>query len=149
MEHLENFKLNDMATTGLAEMLDKAMSYLDAEFVKEYHDLRKYDKNVDLSKDHLTSSQLQYLYIRSFMPDMKVSNVVKDIMDYYHSQIKSYWLKRSLYQKGLMALITHRKKDESTTNKILNSLKENSITSDELGMYWKENTNSWYWYQAQ
>ena len=48
LEHLENFKLNDMATTGLAEMLDKAMSYLDAEFVKEYHDLRKYDKNVDL-----------------------------------------------------------------------------------------------------
>ena len=34
------------------------------------------------------------------------------------------------------------------TNKILKSLKETSITSKELGMYWKANTNSWYWYQA-
>jgi hypothetical protein len=33
-------------------------------------------------------------------------------------------------------------------NKILKSLKETSITSEELGMYWKTNTNSWYWYQA-
>jgi len=48
----------------------------------------------------------------------------------------------------MLALITHRAKDEKTTNKILRALKENSITSDELGMYWKENTNSWYWYQA-
>ncbi len=28
------------------------------------------------------------------------------------------------------------------------SLKENAITSEELGMYWKENTSSYYWYQA-
>ena len=32
--------------------------------------------------------------------------------------------------------------------KILASLQENAITSEELGMYWKENTASWYWYQA-
>ena len=148
LEHLEIFKLNKVASDGLSNMLEKAMSYLDAEFVKEYHDIRKYNKNVDLSKDHLTSSQLHYLYIRSFDPEAKVSNEVKDIMDYYHSQIRSYWLKRSLYQKGLMALIMHRTMDEGTSGKIMRSLKETSITSDELGMYWKENTNSWYWYQA-
>lgn len=38
--------------------------------------------------------------------------------------------------------------EDATAKKILKSLKQNSITSDELGMYWKENTNSWYWYQA-
>ncbi|KAG1657647.1 Kyphoscoliosis peptidase [Nymphon striatum] len=31
---------------------------------------------------------------------------------------------------------------------ILRALEENSITSEELGMYWKSNTNSWHWYQA-
>jgi len=30
----------------------------------------------------------------------------------------------------------------------MRGLKENSITSEELGMYWKENTASWHWYQA-
>jgi uncharacterized protein YfaS (alpha-2-macroglobulin family) len=47
-----------------------------------------------------------------------------------------------------MVLVSHRMNDSKTANKILKSLKETSITSDELGMYWKSNTNSWYWYQA-
>ena len=69
-------------------------------------------------------------------------------MDYYQSQIQNYWLSRSLYAKGLMALSMHRMDDAKTAGKIVKSLKENSITSDELGMYWKDNTNSWHWYQA-
>jgi hypothetical protein len=47
-----------------------------------------------------------------------------------------------------MALSMHRMDDAKTAGKILRSLKENSITSEELGMYWKANTNSWNWYQA-
>ncbi|MGC1631076.1 MAG: alpha-2-macroglobulin, partial [Gelidibacter sp.] len=49
---------------------------------------------------------------------------------------------------GLMAMVSHRAKDSKTANSILKSLKENSITSDELGMYWKDNKASWFWYQA-
>ena len=37
---------------------------------------------------------------------------------------------------------------KSISTAILKSLKENSITNEELGMYWKSNTPSWYWYQA-
>ncbi|HLV70140.1 MAG TPA: hypothetical protein VKY34_05490, partial [Xanthomarina sp.] len=48
----------------------------------------------------------------------------------------------------LMALVSHRANDDVTASKILKSLKENSITNDELGMYWKANTASWYWHQA-
>ena len=129
-------------------MIQKAIKYLDAEFVKEYKDIRKYNKDVDLSKDHLSHTQLHYLYMRSFFSDIKKSKKVEEITAYYHSQIKKYWLSRSLYAKGLMALVVDRLDDKTTSAKILKSLKENSITSDELGMYWKENTSSWYWYQA-
>ena len=48
----------------------------------------------------------------------------------------------------MMALIMNRNEDKTTAKAILKSVSENSITSDELGMYWKENTNSYYWYQA-
>mgnify|MGYP003636775729 CR=1 FL=1 len=129
-------------------MIKKAIKYLDAEFVKEYKNIRKYNKDVDLSKDHLSYTQLHYLYMRSFFNNITTSKEVDDITAYYHSQIKKYWLSRSLYAKGLMALVVDRMADKTTATKILKSLKENSITSDELGMYWKENTNSWYWYQA-
>src|SRR5690606_14593073 len=55
---------------------------------------------------------------------------------------------RPLYAKGLMALVSHRAKDSKTVDKILESLKETSITNEELGMYWKANKASWFWYQA-
>ena len=130
------------------DMIMSALNYLDAEFVKEYKDLKKYNSKVDLTKDHLSYTQLHYLYVRSFYSEMQPSTEVKTVMEYYQTQIKKYWLKRSLYAKGLMALTMHRMDNAKTAGKILKSLKENSITSDELGMYWKDNANSWYWYQA-
>lgn len=128
-------------------MIEKAINYLDAEFVREYKEIQKY-KNVDLNKDHLSYTQLHYLYMRSFYPEVNTSNEVAKIRGYYKTQIQKYWLKRTLYAKGLMALVMERMDDSKTAKKILRSLDENSITSEELGMYWKENTNSWYWYQA-
>jgi uncharacterized protein YfaS (alpha-2-macroglobulin family) len=144
--HLKHLNVTSSAVE--TSMIQQAIEYLDAEFVKEYKDLKKYNNKVDLDKDHLSYTQLHYLYMRSFFPEIKTSKEVEDITKYYHTQIQKYWLSRSLYAKGLMALITHRMENDKTASKILKSLKENSITSDELGMYWKENTSSWYWYQA-
>ena len=143
-----NHLTNASGKIETSQMVNKAIAYLDDEFVQEYKDIRKYNAKADLSKDHLSSTQLQFMYMRSFMPDTKTSKEVKEVMDYYHSQIKKYWLNKPLYSKGLMALVMHRMGDKKTAAKILKSLKENSITNDELGMYWKENTSSWYWYQA-
>jgi len=148
--HLNKLGVSLSAVEGASEnrMIQKAIQYLDTEFVKEYKDVRKYNKDADLSKDHLSYTQLHYMYVRSFYPEIKASKEVESIMDYYKSQIQKYWLKRSLYAKGLMTLTLHRMNDDATAGKILKSLKENSITSDELGMYWKANTSSWYWHQA-
>ncbi|MFD2915958.1 alpha-2-macroglobulin family protein [Psychroserpens luteus] len=144
--HLD--KLSVTSSEVEMQMIEKAISYLDDEFVQEYKDIKKYNKDVDLSKDHLSYTQLHYLYMRSFFPELKKSKEVETITDYYQTQIQKYWLSRSLYAKGLMTLVLHRMDDESTSAKILESLRETSITSEELGMYWKENTSSWYWYQA-
>ncbi|GAA4962054.1 alpha-2-macroglobulin family protein [Algibacter aquimarinus] len=131
-----------------SRMIEKAINYLDEKFIKEYKDIRKYDAKVDLNKDHLSYTQLHYLYMRSFYPEINKSKEVETIINYYQTQIQKYWLSRSLYSKGMMALITHRNNDSKTASKILKALKETSITTEELGMYWKANTNSWYWYQA-
>ena len=145
--HLQklNVDINDNETT---KIIQKAIRYLDAEFVEEYNNIRKYNKKVDLSKDHLSYSQLHYMYMRSFFPDIEKSKEVTTISEYYLGQIDKYWLSRRLYAKGLMALVSHRMNHPKTATAILRSLEENSITSDELGMYWKANTASWYWYQA-
>ena len=54
-------------------MILKAINYLDSEFIKEYKDITKYNKDVDLSKDHLSYTQLHYLYMRRFFPEYKQS----------------------------------------------------------------------------
>ncbi|MBO6879783.1 MG2 domain-containing protein [Winogradskyella sp.] len=146
--HLDKLGVTSTTLSDQNAMIQNAIQYLDAEFVQEYKDIRKYNKDVDLSKDHLSHMQLHYLYVRSFYPEIKASKDVETIMDYYKGQIQKYWLKRSLYAKGLMTLTMHRMNDDATAGKILKSFKENSITSEELGMYWKSNTNSWHWYQA-
>ena len=147
--HLDKLNVFPKTSHGSSDhMIEKALQYLDAEFVQEYKDIKKYNKDVDLSKDHLSYTQLHYLYMRSFFPQVKKSKEVQTITEYYQSQIQKYWLSRSLYAKGLMAMTAHRAKDSKTANAILKSLQENSVTSDELGMYWKDNTSSWYWYQA-
>lgn len=146
--HLKQLNVASTPLSNQEEMIKKAIQYLDAEFIQEYKDLKKYNSKVDLSKDHLSYTQLHYLYMRSFFPDIEKSKEVKTITDYYQTQIQKYWLSRPLYAKGLMALVSHRAKDAKTASNILKSLSETSITNDELGMYWKENTASWHWYQA-
>ncbi|WP_298502028.1 MG2 domain-containing protein [uncultured Maribacter sp.] len=143
--HLKQLNVTDNKKE-VHTMLKKAIGYLDKEFVKEYEYMKKHSSN--LKNNHLSSTQIHYLYMRSFFTEYKTSKKVTEITKYYLGQTKKYWKANSLYRKGMLALISHRAKDATTASKILRSLKENSITSEELGMYWKENTNSWYWYQA-
>ncbi|MGR7813463.1 alpha-2-macroglobulin family protein [Lacinutrix undariae] len=141
-------QLNVVISEDEMDMIEDAVNYLDEAFIEEYKNLKKYNSEIDLTKDHLSYSQLQYLYMRSFFSDIDKSKETQKVTDYYNNQIKKYWTSRSLYAKGLMTLISSRNGDTKTSKKILTSLKENSITNNELGMYWKANTSSWYWYQA-
>ncbi|GAA4113275.1 alpha-2-macroglobulin family protein [Aquimarina addita] len=131
-------------------MLQKAVRYLDKEFVREYEkmkaDCKKYKTNIN--DDHLSYTQMHYLYMRSFFTDIKRAKNTDEAWNYYLGQSKKYWLNRSLYAQGMLSLILHRNNDTTTATKIIRSLDERSINNEELGMYWKSNTASWYWYQA-
>ena len=143
--HLEHLGVN---TDANAKMLRKALQFSDKAFIKTYRDISKYNATPDYDANHLTSMQLHYLYMRSFYTEDKPSEELQNIINYYKSQIQTFWTKKSLYDKGLMALIMHRSGDKKTATAIIKSLQENSITSEELGMYWKANTASWYWNAA-
>ncbi len=132
--------------SSLKAVTEKAIAYLDTEFIEEYEQMKKFSSN--LNNDHLSQMQIHYLYMRSFFEDVKTSKKIDKITEYYLGQAKKYWTKKGLYAKGMLALTLHRANEVTTSKKILKSLRENSIVSEELGMYWKENTASWYWYQA-
>ena len=56
----------------VSPMIQKAMNYLDAEFVQEYKDIRKYDKTVDLSQRPFKLYAITlFIYAKLFPRDRK------------------------------------------------------------------------------
>lgn len=145
--HLQKLKIDNISKNiKISAMINKAVPYLDKKMKEDYDYLVK--NKVKLSDDNIGYTQMHYLYMRSFFKDIPVGAFNKKSYEYWMDQAKEYWLNKSLYMKGLLALALFRNGEKSTANDIIKSLKENCIVSDELGMYWKENASSYYWYQA-
>jgi uncharacterized protein YfaS (alpha-2-macroglobulin family) len=129
------------------EMLRKAVAYMDDRLREDFEEIKKNDKDYT-SKNHLWYTTVHDLYARSFF-DYEISAQNIKAYDYFIAQEKQYWLQHDLYSKGMIALTLQRNREKSTADKIIVSLKQNAINSEELGMYWKANENAgWYWYQA-
>ncbi|MFZ1529317.1 MAG: alpha-2-macroglobulin family protein [Ferruginibacter sp.] len=132
---------------GLKPMADRAIPYLDARIKEDYDYLVKH--KVKLSQNNLSYYAIQYLYMRSFFPELKVSANAQKAYDYYRGQTKTYWLSQGKYMQGMIALSLHRSGDTKVPQAIIISLKENAIYKEEMGMYWKEFTQGgYYWHQA-
>ena len=146
--HLRKLKAltaNDMDM--LKTIIDKAVPYLDARLKEEYDLLKKY--KVPLKNNNLSSAAIQYLYMRSFFNEYKISTNTLTAYNYYRGQTQKFWLSNSKYMQAMIALSLHRTEDNNTALAIIKSLKENAIYKEEMGMYWKDFTNGgYYWYQA-
>ncbi|HYE54745.1 MAG TPA: alpha-2-macroglobulin family protein, partial [Chitinophagaceae bacterium] len=127
-------------------LAENAIRYLDTQIKADYDRLVK-DKR-GLTKQHIGYTQINYLYMRSFFNDIFASGSIMQASSFYRKQSQQFWLKQSRYMQGMIALSLFRTGDSQTALSILRSLKENAITHDELGMYWKDNTGGYYWYQA-
>jgi uncharacterized protein YfaS (alpha-2-macroglobulin family) len=129
------------------QMVEKAVRYLDTRIREDYEDLLKYKR--DLSKMQIGNTQIQFLYARSYFPDIPIAKANEKAIAYYRTQAQEFWGKFGKYQQGMIALGLHRSGDEVIPAKIVKSLKEHALHSDEMGMYWKR-ADRWclYWYQA-
>ncbi len=161
--HLQKLGVSNF-DTSTSKMIEKSVKYLDGELLKQYLKLleradeirqkaktkKKGEKayNEYLEKNNLSYFTIQYLYMRSFYGTISLDDNLKKAVLYYRNQSATYWNDYNLYAKGQIALSLFRNGKKENANKILKSLKENSITSDELGMYWKTNTAGYYYYQA-
>jgi uncharacterized protein YfaS (alpha-2-macroglobulin family) len=145
--HLRKLKaVSQGQEAKLKTLLDRAISYLDLKIRDEYNSLAR--SKTDLKKYVPGSFQVQYLYMRSFFPDYKVPPAVQAAYNYFRSRAQSTWAKQGKYFQGMIALALFRTGDAATPKLILQSLKETSINNDELGMYWKDASRGWWWYEA-
>ncbi len=136
--------LNEKVNGDVEKMLKKAIQFIDAEMEKEWD---KYQKN----KDYKPSSYngIQYLYARSFfLKEYPLSNKGKTIRDYFLKELDKDKFKQPLQTQAMLSLVFNRYGKTAQAKELLISVKDNSVESDEFGMYWKANKAGWYWYQA-
>ena len=130
----------------LKQILSTALPYLDKKIKEDYDDLVK--TKTDLKIYTAGYSEIQYLYMRSFFPEYPVAKASQTAVDYFKKRLSQSWVKQNKYMQGMIVLALSRAGDTKTPADILRSLKETAINNEELGMYWKDQANGWFWYQA-
>ena len=107
-------------------------------------------KNPRKDDNHLNSTIALYLYGRSFfLKDKPIDGAPREAVDYFLGQAKKYWLQLAYRQsQAHLAVALKRFGDQATATAIMKSIKERSVSSEELGMFWRDLELSWWWFRA-
>ncbi|HYG35164.1 MAG TPA: alpha-2-macroglobulin family protein, partial [Clostridia bacterium] len=133
----------------------RSLQRLDGWMTKRYDEIQKWpepEKYVPSSLDAL------YLYGRSFfLKDQAIAPAHKKAVDFFLAQSRKFWLQTNWRQtQGQLALALKRfnafggfgPANDPTPMAIMNSIKERSVTNEEMGMFWRDTELSWWWYRA-
>jgi hypothetical protein len=130
----------------------RSLQRLDAWMTEEYERIQKWpepEKYVPSSTDAL------YLYGRSFfLKDLPIGPQHKTAIDFFLKQARKFWLKTDCRQtQGHLAIALHRFNsfnsfNDSSPTDIMKSIKERSVSNEEMGMFWRDTELSWWWYRA-
>lgn len=133
-------------TQKLDNIVNKAIPYLDGKIKAAYDELVR--NKTKLGEYIPSYYEIQYLYMRSFFNNIRITPAAQKAVAYFTDRAAKTWVNSNKYMQGMTALALHRKGDAATPAAILKSLKETSINSEEMGMYYKDATRSWWWYEA-
>lgn len=148
MGHLDKLGIKTVRTDkDVWQMLQKAISYLDYKLLEDYQYIKRNYKDYK-NKQFIGYYEVQYLYMRSYFTDLRIDGNLKEAVQYYQEQATKYWLNFNLYAQGMIALAANRMEMKKLAADIVKSIREKSITHEELGMYWKDNVAGYSWYQA-
>ena len=125
----------------------KSLARLDNWIDETYREIVRQGHKDD---DHLSSLIAFYLYGRSFfLEDRPIPPQSKEAVDYFLGQGKKYWLKMADRQsQAHLAVALKRFADKVTAQAIMRSIKERSVSDDELGMFWRDTELSFSWQHA-
>ncbi len=122
----------------------RSLDYLDS-WIRDI-----YDRIENRKLNHLTPTIAFYLYGRSFyLKDKGISARNKAAVDYFLKQAEQYWLElNSRMSQGYLSLALNRFGNKKLAQGIMASIKERSVTNEEMGRFWREDELSWWWYRA-
>jgi hypothetical protein len=129
------------------DIVEKALNFLDQKEEEDYSKLLASKTNLK----HYTLSPLEitYLYARSYFPEIKVNNKAEAAYKFLVDQSKMNWQKQSMMVQALLAIYHQRMGDQNLSKKILASFKDNAKRDPQLGMFWKEIQQGYYWHEGK
>lgn len=145
--HLMKLNVLSDSDKDVVKMGENAVGYCDKQMKKDYDWIKKHYTEEEMEAYHVSSIIIHYFYMRSFY-DLNLDKKYEEAYNYYYGQMKKYWTDYDLYSQGLMTMSFYRYDDADLANDLVKSFKERALHHEELGMYWKENTSGYYWYQA-
>jgi uncharacterized protein YfaS (alpha-2-macroglobulin family) len=125
----------------------KAVGQLDVWMDELYHEILK---DGHPNENHLNSTVALYLYGRSFfLEDRPIDDRRREAVDYFLGQARKYWLPLDIRQsQGHLAIGLKRFGDLETARAIMASIKERSVSNEEMGLFWRDTEEAWWWYRA-
>jgi len=130
----------------------RALNRLD-NWIKEEYD--RIQTRPDPDKYVPSSIDALYLYGRSFfLKDLPVAPAHRKAVEFFLAQSRKFWLRTDCRQtQGQLALALSRfssfeASHDSTPAAIMKSIKERSVSNEEMGTFWRETELSWWWYRA-
>jgi uncharacterized protein YfaS (alpha-2-macroglobulin family) len=148
--HLGVIGVNYNSVDGnVTSMLNRAIGYMDSRMYERYLNLLAEAKrgNFKMEEYNLGYHEVQYLYARSYFLNIPVKEDHKTVFEFWKRQGEKFWIQHNLYTQGMLALALKRFGNIKVPAEIVKSLKERSLNSEELGMYWKTE-RGYFWYQA-
>lgn len=122
------------------EMIDLAFTYLDSQFEEAFNKLKPEQKTKLEGLNNLT---IQWLNARAYFTEKQT-----EASTYYLKCIERNWKEFDIQLQAMMGLSAIKSGNKTFAEKLKNSLLDRSVVKPNLGRYWKETENNYYWYNS-
>ena len=135
---LKELGIKSVSEGDIPAICSRAVGYLDEEALRAFEEMKKRNKRWR-NTNTLATSEVEYLYVRSFYPEQKMEPSVREMVDFYTCVAEKNRMKFGMYERSLIAVLMQRNGKKQPVTDILNSFREHATHSDELGMFWANN----------
>jgi uncharacterized protein YfaS (alpha-2-macroglobulin family) len=131
------YGLKETGETGVKELQERAIRFIDRKFRQHYNDYKKSVKSRKFQEPEFPAIyELEYLLVRSCYKDVPLKET-EEAVKFYTSIVEKHWPGiPSLYGRAIAALFLQRSGKTDIARSIVESLREHASHKPGLGMYW-------------
>ncbi|MBP3776656.1 MAG: alpha-2-macroglobulin [Prevotella sp.] len=129
---------------NMKRMLSKAMDYMDGEIIELVKEMRKWEKK-GVKPSFPSSTALRWLYTNA-IAKRTLSNKAEDARTYLMPLLKKDIKQQTIYEKAMTTIILQQYGDTKTAKEYVQSLKEYTVFTEEMGRYYDTPRAGYSWY---